>query len=128
MFYVLLLWSTTEYNRVNIQHRRIITEALKIDKKLWPEMLEESTLVKVGIVGEIYTVLEPTVNKNTVEKIRKMGALVHNSLPLSYFLLKPLYNRGWLKRTGVDRKAYKRASNLKAPNETTLNDLGISKI
>jgi len=91
---------------------RVIRQILKQDRGLYPEILEESNLVKIGIVGEIYTILEPAVNKGIVEKIHKMGALVHNSLPLSYFIFKRLYNWGWLKRRGIDRRVYKTAKRL----------------
>lgn len=91
---------------------KLLRQVLELDKKLWPEIDEKSDQVKVGIVGEIYTILEPTVNKSLAEKLRKMGTLVHNSLPLSYFIFKRLYNIGWLKRRGVDRKVFLRAKKL----------------
>jgi len=91
---------------------RVIKQVVELDKRLWPEIQEESNLVKIGIIGEIYTVLEPTINMNLVEKIRKMDVLVHNSLPLSYFIFKPLYNYGLLKRNGVDRQAFIKAKKL----------------
>lgn len=84
----------------------LFCDVLKLDKELWHELPDETSQVRIGIVGEIYTILEPTVNKNLVKKIEKMGALAHNSLPLSYFIFKRFYNRGWLKRRGVDRKVY----------------------
>lgn len=52
--------------------------------------------VKIGVVGEIYTVLEPAVNKNLFKKIEKMGASVHNFLTLSYFISKKFHLRGWM--------------------------------
>lgn len=85
---------------------KVLREVNEVDKKLWVEIPEESNLVKIGIVGEIYTILSSEVNKNLIHKIEKMGALVHNSLPLSYFIFKGLYNRGWMKRRGVDRQTF----------------------
>ncbi len=85
---------------------KVLSQINELDKKLWVEILEESNLVKIGIVGEIYTILEPSVNRRLIEKVEKMGALVHNSLPLSYFIFKGLYNRGWMKRRGVDRQTF----------------------
>lgn len=84
---------------------RFLRRVIELDKKLWYEIPEESRLVKIGLVGEIYTILEPAVNKNLIKKIERMGAFVHNSLPLSYFLFKKLYSRGWMKRRGIDRVA-----------------------
>jgi len=85
---------------------KVLYRVSEIDKRLWVDILEESNLVKIGLVGEIFTILEPTINKNLIQKIEKMGALVHNSLPLSYFIFKGLYNRGWMKRRGVDRQTF----------------------
>lgn len=85
---------------------KVLCRVNELDKKLWVDIPEESKLVKIGIVGEIYTILSPEVNKNLIHKIEKMGALVHNSLPLSYFIFKRLYNRGWMKRRGVDRRTF----------------------
>jgi len=85
---------------------KILGKINELDKKLWVEIPEESRLVKIGIVGEIFTILSPEVNKNLIHKIEKMGALVHNSLPLSYFIFKGFYNRGWMKRRGMDRQAF----------------------
>lgn len=85
---------------------KVLRQVNELDKKLWVEIPEESNLVKIGIVGEIYTILSSEVNKDLIHKIEKMGALVHNSLPLSYFIFKGLYNRGWMKRRGVDRETF----------------------
>jgi len=91
---------------------RVVRQILDLDRVLWPEIPEESNLTKVGITGEIYTILEPAVNKGIMEKMRKMGVLVHTSLSLSYFVFKRFYNWGWLKRRGIDRKVYKAAARL----------------
>lgn len=91
---------------------KLFRQVMEIDRELWPNIDENSNQVKVGIVGEIYTILEPTINKKLVEKMRKMGALVHNSLPLSYFIFKRLYNWGLLKRRGVDRTVFLKAKKL----------------
>lgn len=86
-----------------IKIMRLVNE---MDKKWWVEVPEESKMVKIGIVGEIYTILAPEVNKRLIAKVERMGALVHNSLPLSYFIFKGFYDRGWMKRRGIDREIY----------------------
>lgn len=85
---------------------KLLKKVYELDKKQWYEIPEKTSLVKVGIVGEIYTILEPIVNRNLITKIERMGALVHNSLPLSYFIFKGLYNRGLMRRNGMDREIY----------------------
>ena len=85
---------------------KFLKKVYELDKKLWLEIPEQTNLVKVGIVGEIYSILEPAINKDIIKKLEKMGILVHNSLPISYFIFKGLYNRGWMKRKGIDRQLY----------------------
>jgi len=100
---------------------RVLRRVYKLDKELWVDIPNESKLVKIGIVGEIYTILSPEVNRNMIHKIEKMGALVHNSLPLSYFIFKKFYDKGWMKRRGVDRKVWlaaKERAELYFPRET----------
>ncbi len=46
---------------------------------------------KVGVCGEIYTVLEPAANLDLVRRLRDAGAYVHNALPLSQFLFHQLF-------------------------------------
>lgn len=41
---------------------------------------------KVGVCGEIYTVLEPAANLHLVRRLTDAGAYVHNALPLSQFV------------------------------------------
>ena len=38
---------------------------------------------KIGICGEIYTILEPAANLNLISRLQEQGAYVHNALPLS---------------------------------------------
>jgi len=41
---------------------------------------------KIGICGEIYTVLEPAANLGLISRLEEQGAYVHNALPLSQFV------------------------------------------
>ena len=91
---------------------RFLKAAIKLDAKLWYDIPEETNMPKIGIVGEIYTMLEPAANKRLISKLEKMGALVHNSLPLSYFIFKGLYERGWMKRKDMDMQALKVAKEM----------------
>lgn len=73
------------------------------------EVTDYSSKPKIGVVGEIYTILEPAVNMNLFEKLHKMDVLVHNSLPLSYFIFKIFYETGFIKRKDIDTKVLKEA-------------------
>ena len=88
---------------------KILKKIKQLDSKLWYDILPESTQTKVGIVGEIFTILEETVNRNLIHKMEKMGVLISNSLPLSYFIFKDFYSHGWMKRPGIDRKTFEAA-------------------
>ena len=45
---------------------------------------------KIGVCGEIYTVLEPAANLDLLKRLRDAGGYVHNALPLSQFLFHQL--------------------------------------
>ena len=86
-----------------------LREIKKFDDLNYPEISDCSAQPKIGVVGEIYTILEPAVNMNLFEKLRKMDVLIHNSLPLSYFVFKIFYEMGVIKRKDIDIKVLKEA-------------------
>lgn len=47
--------------------------------------------INIGLVGEIYTLLEHNVNYDIINKLKKMGVGVHLSLDLSWFLKHKLH-------------------------------------
>ncbi|MBB6218759.1 putative nucleotide-binding protein (sugar kinase/HSP70/actin superfamily) [Anaerosolibacter carboniphilus] len=47
-------------------------------------------VLKVGIVGEIYTVVEPFINLNIIQKLGNMGVEVHRSVVASEFIREQL--------------------------------------
>lgn len=66
---------------------------------------------RIGVVGEIYTVLEPRANLNTLKILKDCGAWVHNSLTLSAFVTEKL---PWalrkllgLERQDIDERLWK---------------------
>ncbi len=65
--------------------------------------------LKVGIIGEIYTIIEPFSNLNIENKLGDMGAEVHRSMTIKHWaennLIKP----------ATGRKAYKMEKNLSKP-------------
>ncbi|MCC5909132.1 MAG: CoA protein activase [Clostridiaceae bacterium] len=48
-------------------------------------------VLKVGIVGEIYTILEPFVNLNVDKKLGEMGVEIERSLKISHWLTEHLF-------------------------------------
>jgi len=66
----------------------------------------------IGIVGEIFTLLDEATNHRLFDKLRKLGCFVHNSLPLSYFTFKRLYQLGWMKRKDMDNAILRKAERL----------------
>lgn len=58
---------------------------------------------RIGIVGEIYTILEPNANLNLLSKLRKQGAAIHNSLPLSQFVFRRAWHNKFFRRLGLKR-------------------------
>lgn len=51
-----------------------------------PHLLTIKEGVNIGIVGEIYTCLEPSINLNIEEKLKKFGVIVSNTVRLSDFI------------------------------------------
>jgi len=52
---------------------------------------EKKRVPVVGIVGEIYTVIDPEVNFHVERKLGELGLEVHRDLNLSYHLLKKIF-------------------------------------
>lgn len=79
--------------------------------RIWKEdkpLLEKQAEIpqdqpKIGIVGEIYTILDPNANLRLLEKLKKQGAFLHNSLPLSEFCFKKLWHKPFWRRLGFKR-------------------------
>ena len=52
---------------------------------------EKKEVPKVGLIGEIYTVCDPTVNFEIEKKLGNMGIEVHREMSLSYHLKKKIF-------------------------------------
>ncbi len=57
---------------------RTYKEAVDIFEAIPRRKVEESQRLRVGIVGEIYVIMEPTVNKNVEEILNSLGVEVEN--------------------------------------------------
>lgn len=91
---------TTEIiNLIKVTYERLL--ALPIDFNAKP--------IKIGIIGEIYTIIEPFSNLNVEERLGNMGAHVHRSMTIKEWaennLLKP----------ATGRKGYKKEKTLARP-------------
>lgn len=78
-------------NLAKSKQKRLIRNALRDVWEFDVEFMRRQTVIpgdapKIGICGEIYTVLEPAANVGLLDKLKEQGAFVHNSLPLSQFL------------------------------------------
>lgn len=58
--------------------RRTYKKAIEIFESIPMRRVSESERIRVGIVGEIYVVMEPTVNKNVEEILNSLGVEVEN--------------------------------------------------
>lgn len=77
------------------KQRRIIREVLRdlwaFDLRLMEEQAHSPNgKPKIGICGEIYTILEPAANLHLIKRLKEQGAYVHNALPLSQFVFRHL--------------------------------------
>ena len=62
------------YSEINKTYKK----ALRMFDSIPMRQVEESKRIRVGIVGEIYVIMEPTVNKNVEEILNSMGVEVEN--------------------------------------------------
>lgn len=91
---------------------RVFISVLRAIARSEPEQLPTGPPPQIGIVGEIFTVLDDEVNHRLFIKLQKLGCFVHNSIPLSYFIFKGLYRRGWMKRKDMDHKKVRQAEKM----------------
>mgnify|MGYP000951486384 FL=1 len=76
-------------------------------EKLWHIPQDESKdVLKIGLVGEIYTLLEPFASLEIEKKLGKMGAYVHRSLYLSDWVKEHLLTTRFFKLKGNDYRSY----------------------
>lgn len=69
----------------------ILNEALRIIEKV--QLDKSRDVLKVGIVGEIYTVIEDFSNFDIGKKLNKMGVEVHKSLSTGDWITEMLFYR-----------------------------------
>lgn len=83
---------------------RLLWKVWDMDKELLNSQAElDPEKPRIGIVGEIYTILEPSANLKLLEKIEQQGAAIHNSLPLSEFVFKRLWHNKFFRKLGFKR-------------------------
>ncbi len=71
----------------NCSYLHIIRGFIKIYKKIREiDKQDNSGDIKIGIFGEIFTCVDEKCNMDIINKLKKMGCYVENSLSLNYFL------------------------------------------
>lgn len=79
-------------NLRNIKNPKEIKKLKKlIQEKISKIEIEEKEVPKVGIVGEIYTVSDPTINFEIERKLGNLGVEVHREMDLTYHLKKKIF-------------------------------------
>ncbi len=79
-----------------IEESKSIEETEKVSKMIERKFKvldksKDTTPLQIGIVGEIYTILEPFVSMNIEEKLGEMGVLVDRSISLTTWIEEHLY-------------------------------------
>lgn len=90
----------------DISYLNIYQKLLKGWKKLKgieaPPLLEVKNGVNIGIVGEIFTCLEPTVNFNIEKKLKKFGVDIYNTVRISEFI------KATIRTDLIEKRIYKK--------------------
>lgn len=77
---------------VKVEGSKQLTELIEAYKKqiCRVEVQKDKDVLKIGIVGEIYTVIEPFVNVGIAEKLGDLGVEVDKSITVSYWVINHL--------------------------------------
>ena len=98
------------YNLKQLKKTKI--EAWKMLDSIPIRHVEEKDRIKIGIVGEIYVVMESTTNMNIEQRLNDMGAEVYNIQYISDFLMHHMiprvFNRSHSWKVFDKGKEYKR--------------------
>lgn len=86
-------------SRSNKQLQAVLKDSV-VKMNSIPRSKEE--LIKIGLVGEIYTILEPYSNYNIIQKLSHMGVEVSRSVYLSQWINEHLLN-GWVKKSNKNK-------------------------
>lgn len=71
--------------------RRVLKDLWAFDMPLMEKQARPpDNKPKIGICGEIYTILESAANLDLISRLEEQGAYVHNALPLSQFVFQDL--------------------------------------
>ncbi|MDR5658676.1 CoA protein activase [Serpentinicella sp. ANB-PHB4] len=76
----------------NVYGYKAISKLIKQAKKniLSVEEDPDKEVIKVGLIGEIYTIIEPSVNLHMEKRLGEMGVEIHKSLSLSKWVTEHL--------------------------------------
>jgi len=62
--------------------KRVYKRIKELEEKLYPETGD----IRIGLIGEIYSICDSRVNLNLVQKLKDLGCYVENSLGLAHFI------------------------------------------
>lgn len=101
-------WSIKEIDKAGKKSE--LDRIIKESEAAWRnnEALDKEKPLKIGLVGEVYTLLEPFANYYIERKLGSLGAEVHRSVYLSHWVNDHLL--GGVMPVGSSRKALKHAA------------------
>lgn len=77
----------------HVKGYKAVMELLKTTRERVNEVEEDPNreIIKIGIIGEIYTIIEPFVNMNIEKKLGEMGVEIDRSLKVSRWMTEHLF-------------------------------------
>ncbi|MBU4480723.1 hypothetical protein KKH59_00190 [Patescibacteria group bacterium] len=93
----ILDWALLEIDKIG-DGKRLLKLKKEILKKLSKiKIAQKKDVLKVGLIGEIYTVCDPTINFEIEKKLGWEGIEVHREMDLTYHLKKAIFPwKDWL--------------------------------
>jgi predicted nucleotide-binding protein (sugar kinase/HSP70/actin superfamily) len=87
----ILQWSFLEIEKLNEERDFSKIKKAILEKISKVEIDKKKNLPKAALIGEIYTVCDPTVNFNVERKLGEEGIEVHRQMDLTYHLKKGIF-------------------------------------
>jgi len=79
----------------------------QLDQEMWGSLKQGE--INIGLLGEIFTINDPATNLNLVQRLKRLGAHVDNTITLSHFIFAFPASWGLMPSPFVDNEVWAKA-------------------